>query len=84
MKERMQQENSDSDDDMPEGYKDVELFQVNCALGHEEEVVGWILNKKRYSIKYPKLYTCEIISAMAIHKRFPGLMFLEGETLQSV
>lgn len=69
---------------MPEGRKDVELFQINCSIGQEEEVVGWILNKKRYSIQFPKLYNCEIISAMAIHKKFPGLVFLEGETIQAV
>jgi hypothetical protein len=67
-----------------ETSKEGDLYQINCNHGKEQELVGWLLNKKRYSLKYPKLFYCTLMSAMAVPKRFPGLVFLEAKSVIEV
>lgn len=65
------------------GRQDVDLFQVNCIPGMQDEIVGSILNKSRFASIYKNIY-CDIISAMSLPKRFPGFVFLQAKKIDKL
>lgn len=63
---------------------DLDLYQIKCEKGKEEELVQFILNKAKYVNEHPAQFFCKIVTAMALPKKFPGYIFIEGEDLETI
>ena len=72
---------------MMDGYKqrhEKDLYQVKCAKGHELALVSGILNKAKYAEGHPGHFFCQLVSALALPKKFPGFVFLEGKSAEDI
>jgi transcription elongation factor SPT5 len=73
--------------EMLDGYKhrrEKDLYQVKCRKGFERDLVLEILNKARYVARHPDHFTCSLVSALAVPKKFPGFIFVEGRNPEEI
>ena len=73
----LDEEEEDDDQDM----HDLDLFQVKCKPGTEEDLVQKMMNKAAYVNSNPGSYIWNVISAFCRPKRFVGLIFLESNNV---
>lgn len=60
--------------------KDPEVYTASCYKGQEEAIALALINKASYCQSHPGLYYCQLISAFASKKKFPGRVFIEANS----
>jgi len=53
---------------------------ASCFKGQEESLALALINKANYCQSHPGHYYCQLISAFASKKKFPGKVFIEANS----